>query len=217
MYCAVNARRRSFKLMPERIHHKGPAGRKEARPMAIEKLIVPNTPRLDFVCGEVDYDSLFKDVTYAGTVTRNLDEIFRLPEGARQAAIQESIRQLEANIQFIKAHVAPKEADPNLHVAVYAEARGGEPVGRVVINYLTTAHPSIDVRVLPEKQRQGYGYEMLSAVVRAAFEQYGMDHLEYDLLCKNEPSRRLVRKLNGERVYWDGVGEMYELYPFSIT
>ena len=179
----------------------------------MEKLSVPSTERLTYICDEVDYDSLFKDVMYSSVVKQELQAIFDLPEEERKAAVQENIRILEADIQFITKHVAPKDADPNIHVAIYAESKCGEPVGRVVLNNLTTEHPTIDVRVLPEKQRQGYGYEMLAAVIHAAFEQYAMDHLEYDVLCGNTPSRRLIHKLNGKLTYGDEAGEMYELYP----
>ena len=182
----------------------------------MEKLRIPDTERLVFICGDVDYDALFKDVMYSSVVKKELQAIFDLPDEERRAAVQENIRILEADIQFITKHVAPKDADPNIHVAIYAESKDGEPVGRVILNNLTTEHPTIDVRVLPEKQHQGFGYEMLAAIADAAFDQYAMDHLEYDVLCSNVPSRSLIRKLKGEMTYSDGAGEMYVLYPSCV-
>ena len=177
-------------------------------------LTIPDTERLQFIVGKTSYDDLFKDIFHANDWYERMNaEIKQLTGDARKAATAEYIRRMEADIQFIIHHVAPKDADPNVTIYIYAETLAGNPVGRVIINGSTSIHPSIDIRLLREYRNQGYGYEMLRAIVDAIFGQLPIDHLEYDVLKSNEPSMRLIQKLGGHLVYGDNDGEMYELYP----
>ena len=177
-------------------------------------LAIPDTERLRYIVGKTSYDDLFKDIFHANDLYERMDaEIKQLTGEARKAALDEYIRRLDADVQFILHHVAPKEADPNAAISIYAETLAGSPVGRVMINGSTSIHPSIDIRLLKAYRQQGYGYEMLRAIVDAVFSQLPIDHLEYDVLKSNEPSMRLIQKLGGHLVYSDNDGEMYELYP----
>lgn len=179
-------------------------------------LCVSNTERLRFRSEEAEYGHLFEGIHSLDQISRSLEDIMDLPEKERLSALEERTRKIEEEIDFIVAHVAPKEVEPNIRAVVYAETFEGEPVGRVVINQLKAEHPSIDVRVLPEKRHMGYGTEMLRAIIFAAFDQGVADHLEYDVLTSNTPSMRLVRKLGGQQVYSDEIGEMYVFYPTDV-
>ena len=176
-------------------------------------LSLSNTARLQFRVGEADYDHLFDNILHANQVINEIKDMTSLPNDEMKTAVREKIKQIEATLVFIKTYVSPKEVDPNITAVIYAETLEEEPVGRVIINHLGTAHPTIDIRVLPEKQHQGYGYEMLKAIITAAFDQKIVDHLEYDVLTSNTASLGLVRKLDGELIFANESGEMYVFYP----
>ena len=177
----------------------------------MEELRIASTPRLRYTCGDVPYRNLYEDRIDLEMLHGIMDEIAALPAEARRAALARHIQRLEAEVAFIQAHVEPKRSKPNLRQVIYAETPDGDPVGRVVLSGLTGRHPSIEIRVLKPKRNRGYGREMLRAVIAAAFAQHPLDHLEYDVVTSNLPSRRLIRSLGGRLVYGDDAGEMYEL------
>ena len=181
----------------------------------MKALRIPNTEHLKFTCGPVDYADLFIEPLVPSFAARELDSLSDLPDDERDAATQAIHRRMHDEIEFLVYHVFPKHQGHTdaEQISIYSESIAGEPIGRVSLTYLQTEHPTIEIRVLQEKQNQGYGYEMLSAIIKAAFEQYEMDHLEYDLLRANIPSRKLVQKLNSKMVYGDSIREMYEIYP----
>jgi len=181
----------------------------------METLHIQNTERLQFRCGKTDYDHLFDEVLYVNKIIQEIKDMTDLSQEEMKAALERKIKEVEAAVGFIETYVSPKVVDPNVTAVVYAETHGGKPVGRVVLNHLGTKHPTIDIRVLPEKQHQGYGTEMLRPIISAAFKQGLADHLEYDVLTSNVASLRLVRKLEGQLVFANESGEMYEFYPSS--
>lgn len=53
----------------------------------------------------------------------------------------------------------------------------------------------IGYALLPEYEGQGYAYEIASATVNYAFEQYNLTHLSAITSTTNEPSKKLLHKL----------------------
>ena len=116
-------------------------------------------------------------------------------------------------MRFCMRRVIPKQIENVLTLTAYAVDETGEWVGFAAIDYADTVHPSIEIKIAPEKRGRGYGYELVKAVVDAAFERYLFAYLEYDVVKFNEASRRIVQKLGGVLMYADDDGESYRLKP----
>lgn len=138
-----------------------------------------------------------------------------LPDGPfseeTRRVIDEYFDRLAAEYKFAKEVTRKKEIEGHERMVIYGFDACDLAVGRIAINYADTKWPSIDIKVAPVKQRQGYGYEMLQAVITAAFEQYDYDHLEYDLFATNDASRKLIQKLGGRLTFQDYRGECYSI------
>ena len=171
-------------------------------------LNVDPSERLIYVAPTNEREELFKGII----------ELPHLPEGFIKNTPQEQTelwaeyeRELKKVTSFIKEIIMPKAEKGNQSVIIHSIDHEGNPVGRVAIDYCDTECPSLDIRILPEKRRKGYGYEMIRAVSFAAFAQYNYDHLEYDLISTNNASRGLILKLGGQLIYKDERGECYRL------
>lgn len=174
----------------------------------MEMLKIESSARLTYVEPTSEREELFKDIIEMPHLPKNYLE--KSPQ--EQAELwMEYERELKNETSFLLEIIMPKAEKGNQSVIIHSIDCEGNPVGRVVINCCDTNCPSLDVRVLPEKRRNGYGYEMIKAISSAAFKQYGYDHLEYDLFSTNSASRGLILKLGGQLTYKDERGECYRI------
>ena len=85
----------------------------------------------------------------------------------------------------------------------------GDFLGSVEIHGLTGDCPELGVWIKETEQRKGYAYEVLHAVLDYAHSEYGRNEFFYEADVRNEPSIRLLHRLENEYRITDlEIGEM---------
>ena len=74
----------------------------------------------------------------------------------------------------------------------------GDFLGSVEIHGLTGDCPEVGVWIKKTEQHKGYAYEVLRAVLDYAYSEYGRNEFFYEADVRNEPSNRLLRRLENE-------------------
>ena len=115
-------------------------------------------------------------------------------------------------MEYMETEAAKAALLQDRKATVYALNPEGKLVGRITFHYLETSHPAIEIRILPQERRKGYGYELLSAAVDCVFHQFAYDYLCYDLEVENAASRQLIKKLGGTLHHKSEFVEFYRIY-----
>ena len=74
----------------------------------------------------------------------------------------------------------------------------GEFLGSVEVHGLAGDCPELGVWIKESEQHKGYAYEALHAVLDYAYSEYGRNEFFYEADIRNEPSIRLLRRLENE-------------------
>ena len=74
----------------------------------------------------------------------------------------------------------------------------GDFLGSAEIHGLTGDCPELGVWIKESEQHKGYAYEVLHAVLDYAHSEYGRNEFFYEADVRNEPSIRLLRRLESE-------------------
>lgn len=81
--------------------------------------------------------------------------------------------------------------------AFAAKIRSGAVIGYVTVKEYGQPEPEIQIEVVPEYQRQGYGHEILRRILLQVFRETDAKTVLYRIRPDNTPSIRLVESCGG--------------------
>ena len=89
-------------------------------------------------------------------------------------------------------------AGTDAHIVV--RTPGGEFVGAAGIHFRDAAEPDIGLWIKAEAWGQGYGGEIVAAVIRWLAQRLGIEAVRYPVVEGNAASRRIAERLGGVQV-----------------
>lgn len=115
----------------------------------------------------------------------------------RYATIFKTVYDAENELWFsMKQELIDDVKGANIICLIY-QKKSRDAVGYIELEMKDTHHPDVGIGILEEEREKGYAFEAAALLINKAFEDKGIEYIEWMTTKGNEASNRIARKLGG--------------------
>lgn len=116
----------------------------------------------------------------------------------RYATIFKTVYDAENELWFaMKQELIDDVKGANIICLIY-QKKSKDAVGYIELEMKDSHHPDVGIGILEEEREKGYAFEAAALLINKAFEDKGIEYIEWMTTKGNEASNRIAQKLGGE-------------------
>lgn len=123
----------------------------------------------------------------------------------RYATIFKTVYDAENELWFaMKQELIDDVKGANIICLIY-QKKSKDAVGYIELEMKDPHHPDVGIGILEEEREKGYAFEAAALLINKAFEDKGIEYIEWMTTKGNEASNRIARKLGGRIIREDPI------------
>lgn len=116
----------------------------------------------------------------------------------RYATIFKTVYDAENELWFaMKQELIDDVKGANIICLIY-QKKSKDAVGYIELEMKDSHHPDVGIGILEEEREKGYAFEAATLLINKAFEDKGIEYIEWMTTKGNEASNRIAQKLGGK-------------------